>query len=183
VSEHFTGKLTVAQFLRALRACRYSYKVLKLENKMFSLKRNYPCLLLASSMVLTTATALAQSPPAAASLSVLVRKTPVIAISKYNEAGYINFVMGYANAKASFLADSDPVAAKEWRDYFLTSSTADTVPPGVSAFAHKLVALGEAAATNPSIVLANITGEQVLEVVFKNYKQHLEATGTIPSRP
>ena len=82
--------------------------------------------------------------------------------------------MAYANAKSELLMTSDPASAKEWHDYFITSVGTNVVPPGVLAFAHKLKALGEASTTNPNIVLANITGEQVMDVVYKNYHDHLK---------
>ena len=121
--------------------------------------------------------AVAQQQPVAKSVTasaILQAKTPVMEISKYDDGKFVDFAMAYANAKISLLKDSDPAAAKEWHDFFLTSVNSGTVPPGVSAFAHKLKALGEASKTNPNIVLPNITGEQVLDVVYENYHDHLK---------
>jgi hypothetical protein len=143
-------------------------------------------LLLTAIVVMPSTAAFAQQRQTAASDDYSVvwqKKTPITSFPNHSLDDFVTFAMAYANAKTKSLTSSDPVVAKEWHDYFITSVSSTAIPPGVLAFSHKIKALAEAAQTNPNIVLANITGEQVMDVVFKNYQQHLEATGAIPSRP
>lgn len=122
-------------------------------------------------------TAFAHQQPVARSptvSSVLQAKTPILTFPEHDLDYLVTFAMAYANAKAASLEAIDPASAKEWHDYFITSVGANTVPPGVLAFGHKLKAIGKAATTNPNIVLANITGEQVMDVVYKNHHDHLK---------
>jgi hypothetical protein len=129
-------------------------------------------LLFASILTLPVASITAQQ--GQATTSVLEAKTPIIALTKYSDDDFAAFAMAYANAKVDELKRSDPAVAKEWQDYFLSRASENAVPPGVIAFSSELQALGKAAATNPHIVLANITGERVMDVVFKNYQQYLQ---------